>query len=73
MRAPMAKTISSRMIGERVCENPSFRALTETTKENFITLEEARARFIPLLRPIPIFDPVTKTQSPGQETLKIAA
>jgi len=62
-----------RMIGEQVYENPSFYELTETTEENFITLDEARARLIPLLRPIPSYDPVTKTQSPGQETLKIAA
>ena len=62
-----------RMIGEQVYENPSFYELTETTEENFITLDEARARLIPLLRPIPTYDPVTKTQSPGQETLKIAA
>ena len=62
-----------RMIGEQVYENPSFYELREIGEDEFITLDEARARLIPMLRPIPIYDPVTKTQTPGVETLKIAA
>lgn len=62
-----------RMIGEQVYENRAFFEIKEIAEEDYITLEEARERLMPLLRPLPVFDPKTRTQSPGREILKVAA
>lgn len=62
-----------RMIGEQVYENRSLYDLKEIAEEDFLTLEDARSQLMPLLRPLPVYDPVTNTQSAGQETFKVAA
>lgn len=44
---------SGRLIGEHVYENKSLRRLEAIPAEDFITVEDARARLLPLLRPLP--------------------
>ena len=63
----------ARMIGEQVYENRALYDLQEIPEEDFITLEDARAQLMPLLRPLPVFDSVTNTQSPGQESFRVPA
>lgn len=46
-----------RMIGEHVFEAKSFQQVIGVTEDDFVTLEDARARLLPLLRPLPQFDP----------------
>ena len=42
-----------RLIGERVYENKPLHRIEQIDREDFITLEDARARLLPLLRPLP--------------------
>ncbi len=46
-----------RLIGEHVYEAKVFRQVTEVDADAFVTLADARARLLPLLRPLPNFDP----------------
>lgn len=57
----------ARLIGEQVYENKALFSVSEVPEEDFITLDDARKRLMPLLRPLPVYDPVTRTQSPGRE------
>ena len=62
-----------RMIGEQVYENRAFFEVNEIAEEDYLTLEDVRARLMPMLRPLPAFDPVTRSQSAGQEILSVPA
>jgi len=62
-----------RMIGEQVYENRAFFEVNEIAEEDYLTLDDTRARLMPMLRPLPVFDPVTRTQSPGRETFTAPA
>lgn len=46
-----------RMIGEHVYEAKVFREIIEVTEAEYVTVDDARARLMPLLRPLPKFDP----------------
>ena len=48
-----------RMIGEQVYENKAFYELIQIPEEDFVTIEDARARLLPMLRPLPVFEPET--------------
>jgi len=48
-----------RMIGEQVYENKAFYELIQITEDDFLTIEDARARLLPMLRPLPVFEPDT--------------
>lgn len=61
----------ARLIGEQVYENKAILTVSEIPEEDFLTLEDARGRLMPLLRPLPVYDPVTRTQSPGQELKQV--
>lgn len=52
-----------RMIGEKVHGNKSTREIVEVPEEDFNTNEDARERMEPLLRPLPVFDPESRTVS----------
>jgi hypothetical protein len=52
-----------RMIGEQVYENKAFYELIQIPQEDFVTIEDARARLLPMLRPLPIFEPKTTGQT----------
>ena len=54
-----------RMIGEQVFENKAFYELIQITQEDFLTIEDARARLLPMLRPLPAFDPESAAALPG--------
>jgi hypothetical protein len=43
----------ARLIGERVYENRPLHRIEQITAEEFITVDDARARLLPLLRPLP--------------------
>jgi len=60
-----------RLIGEQVYENRAFFEVVEIPEDDYITLEDARKRMMPLLRPLPIYDPGSRTQLPTQEALKV--
>ncbi len=42
-----------RLLGEHVYEAKAFHQVAEVTESSFVTLEDARARLLPLLRPLP--------------------
>lgn len=46
-----------RMIGEHVYENKAFFEVVQVDEADYLTVEEVRARLLPLLRPLPHFDP----------------
>jgi hypothetical protein len=46
-----------RLIGERVYENKPNQRVFEVPLEDYLTVEDARARLLPLLRPLPDYDP----------------
>ncbi len=46
-----------RMIGEQVYENKAFYELIQIPQDDFLTIADARERLLPMLRPLPIFDP----------------
>lgn len=46
-----------RLVGEHVYEAKVFQQVVEVTQGEFVTLEDARARLQPLLRPLPKFAP----------------
>jgi hypothetical protein len=46
-----------RMIGEQVYENKAFYELIQIPEDDFLTIADAKARLLPMLRPLPIFDP----------------
>ncbi|HEY2578765.1 MAG TPA: hypothetical protein VGI74_20870 [Streptosporangiaceae bacterium] len=46
-----------RLIGEHVFEAKAFQQVIEVAEDDFVTLEDAQARLLPLLRPLPKFDP----------------
>ena len=46
-----------RLIGEHVYEAKVFRQVIEITEDEFVTLADAQARLLPLLRPLPKFTP----------------
>ncbi len=46
-----------RLTGEHVFEAKAFQQVIEVAEDDFVTLEDARARLLPLLRPLPEFDP----------------
>lgn len=48
-----------RMIGEHVYENKAFFEVVQVDKEDYLTVSEVRDRLLPLLRPLPAFDPDT--------------
>lgn len=52
-----------RMIGEQVYENKAFYELIQIPQEDFVTVEDARARLLPMLRPLPNFEPKTTPQT----------
>jgi hypothetical protein len=43
----------ARLIGERVYEDKPLHRIERISREDFITLDDARARLLPLLRPLP--------------------
>jgi hypothetical protein len=43
----------ARLIGERVYEDKPLHRIEQITPEEFITVDDARARLLPLLRPLP--------------------
>ena len=43
----------ARLIGERVYEDRPLRRIEQIPSEDFITVDDARARLLPLLRPLP--------------------
>lgn len=47
------------MIGEHVYENKVNQQVLEIAPEDFLTIEDARARLLPMLRPLPTYDPAT--------------
>ncbi|AII10933.1 hypothetical protein [Rhodococcus opacus] len=49
-----------RLIGEHVYENKARRELIEIAPEDFVTLDEVKAVLMPLLRPLPKYDPATR-------------
>jgi len=49
-----------RMAGEHVYEDKSFREIIEIAVEDYVTPDDARARLLPLLRPLPKFSPPPK-------------
>jgi hypothetical protein len=49
-----------RMIGEHVYENKANQQVLEIAPEDFLTVEDARARLLPMLRPLPTYDPATR-------------
>jgi hypothetical protein len=49
-----------RMIGEQVYENRAFYELTQIPEEDFLTLADVRERLLPMLRPLPHYDPTTR-------------
>jgi hypothetical protein len=46
-----------RLLGEHVYEAKAFHQVTEVAEDDFVTLEDAKARLLPLLRPLPRFSP----------------
>ena len=46
-----------RMIGEQVYENKAFFELIPIPEADFLTIEDAKARLLPMLRPLPVFEP----------------
>jgi hypothetical protein len=52
-----------RMIGEQVYENKAFYQLIQIPQEEFLTIEDARTRLLPMLRPLPIFEIETSMRS----------
>jgi hypothetical protein len=46
-----------RMIGEHVYENKVLHDVVQIPVEDYVTLEDARARLLPMLRPLPVFAP----------------
>jgi hypothetical protein len=52
-----------RMIGEQVYENKAFYQLIQIPQDEFLTIEDARARLLPMLRPLPDFELETSMQS----------
>ena len=46
-----------RMIGEQVYENKAFYELIPIPAEEFLTIQDARDRLLPMLRPLPVFEP----------------
>lgn len=46
-----------RMIGEQVYENKAFYELIPIGAEEFLTIQDARDRLLPMLRPLPVFEP----------------
>ena len=46
-----------RMIGEQVYENKAFYELIPIPADEFLTIQDARDRLLPMLRPLPAFDP----------------
>jgi hypothetical protein len=49
-----------RMIGEHVYENKANQQIFEVQEGDYLTIEDARARLLPLLRPLPEFRPATR-------------
>ncbi|MEV2236086.1 hypothetical protein AB0H69_47115 [Streptomyces phaeochromogenes] len=50
-----------RMIGEQVYENKAFYELIQIPEGDFLTVEDAQARLLPMLRPLPVYEPKTHT------------
>ena len=48
---------AGRLIGEHVYENKALHRLEQIAAEDYITVEDARLRLLPLLRPLPVFAP----------------
>jgi len=46
-----------RLVGEHVYENKALAEIVEVGPEDFLTVEDARARLLPLLRPLPHYEP----------------
>jgi len=46
-----------RMIGEHVYENKAFLEVVKINEADFLTLADARERLLPLLRPLPVYEP----------------
>jgi hypothetical protein len=46
-----------RMKGEHVYENKALHRIERIESEDFITVDDARARLLPLLRPLPDLEP----------------
>jgi hypothetical protein len=46
-----------RMIGEQVYENKAFFELIQIQAEDFLTISDAKARLLPMLRPLPVYEP----------------
>jgi len=54
-----------RMIGEHVFENKPNQQILEIAPEDFLTVADARARLLPMLRPLPVYDPTTRQATVG--------
>jgi hypothetical protein len=46
-----------RLIGEHVYENKANQAISEVSRDDYLTVEDARARLLPLLAPLPDYGP----------------
>ncbi|GAA4283808.1 hypothetical protein GCM10022261_13390 [Brevibacterium daeguense] len=50
-------TSDVKLLGEHIFEHSESTRITEVPEEEFITLQEAREKLLPLLRPLPAFEP----------------
>jgi hypothetical protein len=54
-----------RMIGEDVYENKANRHVREIAPEDFLTIQDVRQRLLPMLRPLPSYDPAHREATVG--------
>lgn len=52
-----------RMLGENVYENTVLQEVIPVDPEDYLTVEDARERLLPMLRPLPTYDPETRFAS----------
>jgi hypothetical protein len=49
-----------RMVGEHVYENKARREIVPIAEEDHLTMDDARARLLPMLRPLPHYEPAMR-------------